>query len=57
LLKGKLPWQGLDAASKEEKYQKIKEKKLEISFTELCEGVPGIKKIARLIFLIKFKSL
>ena len=39
-LKGKLPWQGIHTKTKEEKYQKILEKKMEISSTELCDGIP-----------------
>ena len=39
-LKGKLPWQGIHTKTKEEKYQKILEKKVEISSTELCDGIP-----------------
>ena len=40
-LKGKLPWQGIHTKTKEEKYQKILEKKVEISSTELCDGIPN----------------
>ena len=40
-LKGKLPWQGIHTKTKEEKYQKILEKKMEISSTELCDGIPN----------------
>ena len=39
-LKGRLPWQGISAKTKEERYKKILEKKLEISSEELCEGLP-----------------
>ena len=39
-LKGKLPWQKIKAKDKEEKYQKILQKKLEISSSELCRGIP-----------------
>jgi casein kinase 1 len=34
-LKGSLPWQGLPAKNKNDKYKKIKEKKLEIGVKEL----------------------
>jgi len=40
LLKGKLPWQNLNVKTKEEKYKKILEKKIEISSRELCSGLP-----------------
>ena len=39
-MKGSLPWQGLKAKTTEEKYQKIKEKKISISFGELCRELP-----------------
>ena len=38
--KGILPWQGLHAKNKEEKYSKILQKKIEISPEELCNGLP-----------------
>ena len=41
-LKGELPWQGIKAKTKKEKYSKILEKKLEINLNELCEGLSGI---------------
>ena len=39
-LKGKLPWQNINAKTKEEKYKKILEKKMEVSSYELCKGFP-----------------
>jgi casein kinase 1 len=39
-LKGRLPWQGLAAKNKEERYKKILKKKMEISSKELCEELP-----------------
>lgn len=39
-LKGKLPWQGLPAKTKKEKYDKIKEKKQTTTIEELCKGFP-----------------
>ena len=39
-LKGKLPWQGIEARTKEERYKRILNKKLEISTKELCDGLP-----------------
>lgn len=40
-LKGSLPWQGLKAKNVKEKYQKIKEKKINIKLEDLCEGMPS----------------
>ena len=37
-LKGSLPWQGLKGTTKQQKYTKISEKKLETSIEELCGG-------------------
>ena len=39
-LRGKLPWQGIPAKNKEERYRKIMEKKLATSPEELCMGYP-----------------
>ncbi|CAK9094754.1 unnamed protein product [Durusdinium trenchii] len=39
-LRSSLPWSGLDARTKKEKYQKIKEKKESTKLSELCEGHP-----------------
>lgn len=39
-LKGKLPWQGLPAKSKNAKYDKIKEKKVATKIEELAKGIP-----------------
>lgn len=41
-LKGTLPWQGLKASNKKDKYDKIKEQKINVSIEELCEKIPGI---------------
>ena len=40
LLKGVLPWQGIDAKTKEEKYSKILYKKENTSPVEICNGYP-----------------
>ena len=50
-LKGKLPWQGIHTKTKEEKYKKILEKKVEISSNELCDGIP--KEFAEFLEYIK----
>ena len=39
-LKG-VPWQGVKAKTKEQKYEKISEKKLSTPVEELCKGQPG----------------
>jgi hypothetical protein len=39
-LRGMLPWQGLQAKSKKEKYDKIKEKKASTTVEMLCKGYP-----------------
>ena len=39
-VKGSLPWQGLPGRNKDEKYQNIKNKKLETRLEDLCNGVP-----------------
>ena len=40
-LKGNLPWQGLAANTKKEKYERIMERKLNIPVDELCRGFPN----------------
>lgn len=40
-LKGQLPWQGLNARTKEEKYNRICEKKTSVGSKQLCEGLPS----------------
>lgn len=39
-LKGSLPWQGVDIKSREEKYRRIYEIKMNTQVSELCEGYP-----------------
>ena len=39
-LRGELPWQNLNAKSKEERNQKILQMKINISSSQLCEGFP-----------------
>ncbi|XP_055638420.1 casein kinase I [Toxorhynchites rutilus septentrionalis] len=38
---GTLPWQGLKAANKRQKYERISEKKLSTPIEELCKGFPA----------------
>ena len=40
LLKGSLPWEGVKCQSKEEKYEKILDKKKNISTDDLCKDIP-----------------
>ncbi|CAE7503708.1 Csnk1d [Symbiodinium microadriaticum] len=39
-LKGSLPWQGIKAEGKHDKYAAIMEMKIKMTFTELCQGLP-----------------
>jgi casein kinase 1 len=39
-LRGSLPWQGLQAKTRKEKYDKIRNKKVSVSNEALCEGFP-----------------
>ncbi len=39
-MKGSLPWQGLKAENKFEKYAKIKDVKQKTTIYSLCEGLP-----------------
>ena len=39
-LRGRLPWQGIPVKNKEERYRKIKQKKIDITAEELCKGFP-----------------
>lgn len=39
-LRGSLPWQGLKAATKKQKYEKISEKKMSTPVEILCKGFP-----------------
>ena len=39
-LKGKLPWQGINAMTRDEKYKKILQKKIEINSYDLYKGFP-----------------
>lgn len=41
-LRGSLPWQGLKAATKRQKYERISEKKMSTPIEELCKNFPGL---------------
>jgi len=56
-LRGALPWSGLDARSQEEKYRKIKEKKIATPLDELCAGFPNeFKKFLEYSRQLAFKA-
>jgi hypothetical protein len=38
--RGSLPWQGLRAKTKKEKYERIRDKKVSTSIESLCKGYP-----------------
>jgi len=40
-LRGNLPWEKLDAATKLDKFRKIMETKINTPIDELCRGYPG----------------
>lgn len=40
-LRGSLPWQGLQAKTRKEKYDKIRDKKSSTTIEALCEGLPN----------------
>lgn len=42
--RGSLPWQGLKAATKRQKYERISEKKMSTPVEDLCKGYPGNKE-------------
>ena len=39
-MKGSLPWQGLAGKNKNDKYDKIKDKKVVTTIESLCRGLP-----------------
>ena len=41
-LKGELPWMGVRAYTRKEKYEKIMEKKMSIPVETLCKGYPSM---------------
>lgn len=49
--RGSLPWQGLKAATKRQKYERISEKKMSSPIDELCKGYPGIYQIDIYLFI------
>ena len=56
-MKGKLPWKGLKASTKKEKYEKIKQKKISTSLDSLCHGLPDdFKKFIQYARDLKFED-
>ena len=54
-LRGYLPWQGLAGENKKLKYERIKEKKINTSMKELCEGLPPqVLKYLEYVTSLKF---
>jgi len=49
--RGSLPWQGLKAATKKQKYEKISEKKMSTPVEILCKVKKNLKKQIRYILI------
>jgi casein kinase I family protein HRR25 len=47
--RGSLPWQGLRAGTKKQKYDRIMEKKMTTSTEVLCRGYPNEVRISTFI--------
>lgn len=54
--RGSLPWQGLKAATKRQKYERISEKKIVTSFEDLCKGYPSKIKSKSSIIISVFNN-
>lgn len=50
-LRGELPWQGIKAASRDEKYRLIQERKQKIPLDQLCKGLP--QELATFLLYVK----
>ncbi|KAH9254439.1 hypothetical protein BASA81_007552 [Batrachochytrium salamandrivorans] len=54
---GSLPWQGLKANTKKQKYQKIMDKKMSVSISQLCRGLPDeLKKYLEYTRSLRFED-
>ena len=51
MLKGELPWQGLKAKNKKEKYKCIMDKKIQCTPDLICNSIPGNYLFIYLIFV------
>ena len=56
-LKGALPWQGIPAKDKDDKYNKIMEAKILVTPDCLCEGLPcKVKTLLKYVLGLKFEE-
>jgi hypothetical protein len=54
---GSLPWQGLKAATKKQKYERISEKKMSTPIEVLCKGFPSMDTFTeQKIKIVRMKS-
>ncbi len=53
-MRGQLPWQGIRANSKHEKYQKIMEKKMATTPEVLCKGYPSKHSSLSIVELVTY---
>jgi len=51
-MRGSLPWQGLKAATKRQKYERISEKKMSTPIEELCKSFPCKSSVASFAWTI-----
>jgi serine/threonine protein kinase len=51
-LSGRLPWQGLKALTKQEKYNRIGQKKRQMPISEICRGLPGTARLRSVSFFL-----
>ena len=57
LLKGMLPWQGMPAKSRNEKYRLIMQRKADVTIEELCAGLPSqIGELLRYARALRFEE-
>jgi len=54
-MRGSLPWQGLKAATKRQKYERISEKKMSTPIEELCKSFP-CESHCKFLFICLFRS-
>lgn len=56
-MKGKLPWQGLRGGSLAERYEKIRNAKMNIGITELCQKMPeGFENVVKHVRELEFEE-
>ena len=56
-IKGKLPWQGIPAENKTNKYELIGKMKQEVLLDELCDGIPAeFKEYLSYVRALEFKA-